>query len=114
MRRSVEEINAFLRSRIPFDDVRVCYHDDPDDCGCRKPKPGMLLAAAQDLNISLNRSFAVGDRWRDIEAGRRAGCRTVLIDGGYAEPRPSGMDFTTHSISLAVDWILQFAAARWR
>ncbi len=109
-RRSVEEINAFLRSRIPLDDVRVCYHDDPDGCDCRKPKPGMLLAAARDLNISLNRSFAVGDRWRDIEAGRRAGCRTVLIDHGYAEPPPSSMDFTTQTLSSAVDWILKFAA----
>jgi D-glycero-D-manno-heptose 1,7-bisphosphate phosphatase len=110
-RRTVEEINDFLRRRIPFDSVRVCYHDDPDGCDCRKPKPGMLLAAAQELNISLNRSFVVGDRWRDIEAGRRAGCRTVLIDYGYAEPHPSGMDFTTHTLSSAVDWILKFGAA---
>ncbi len=108
-RRSVEEINDFLRSRIPLDDVRVCYHDDSDDCDCRKPKPGMLLAAARDLDISLDRSFVVGDLWRDIEAGRRAGCRTILIDYGYAEPHPSGMDFTTHELSSAVEWILKFA-----
>ncbi len=50
-RRSVEEINDFLRSRLPLDDVRVCYHDDPDGCDCRKPKLAMLLAAARDLNI---------------------------------------------------------------
>lgn len=108
-RRTVEEINDFLRSRILLDDVRVCYHDDPDGCDCRKPKPGMLLAAARDFNISLNRSFVVGDRWRDIEAGRRAGCPTVLIDYGYAEQHPSGMDFTTHTLSSAVDWILKSA-----
>jgi D-glycero-D-manno-heptose 1,7-bisphosphate phosphatase len=66
----------------------------------------MLLAAARDLNISLNRSFVIGDRWRDIEAGRRAGCRTVLIDHGYAEFRPLDMDFKTHSLALAVEWIL--------
>src|SRR2546425_1008767 len=110
-RQVVEEINDFVRSRIPLDDVRACYHDDRDGCDCRKPKPGMLLAAARDLNISLNRSFVVGDRWRDIEAGRRAGCRTVLIDYGYAEPHPSGMDFTTHALPSAVDWILKVAAA---
>jgi D-glycero-D-manno-heptose 1,7-bisphosphate phosphatase len=110
--RSVEEINDFLRSRLSLDDVRVCYHDDPDGCYCRKPKPGMLLAAARDLDISLNRSFLVGDRWKDIEAGRRAGCRTVLIDYGYAEPHPSGMDFTTDALSSAVDWIL--LAATWK
>jgi D-glycero-D-manno-heptose 1,7-bisphosphate phosphatase len=106
-RKSVEEINDFLRSRILLDDVRVCYHDDLDGCDCRKPKPGMLLAAAQDWSIDLSRSLIVGDRWRDIEAGRRAGCRTVLIDHGYAELRPSGMDFATQSLSSAVDWILK-------
>jgi D-glycero-D-manno-heptose 1,7-bisphosphate phosphatase len=105
-RQSVEEINDFLRSRIRLDDVRVCYHDDPDGCDCRKPKPGMLLTVARDLDIDLSRSFAVGDRWRDIEAGRRAGCRTILIDHGYAEPRPSGMDFETDSLPSAVEWIL--------
>ncbi len=106
-RKSVDEINDFLRSRIPLDDVRVCYHDDPDGCDCRKPKPGLLLAAARDLTIDLRRSFVIGDRWRDIEAGRRAGCKTILIDHRYAEPRPSGMDYATHSLPSAVEWILQ-------
>jgi D-glycero-D-manno-heptose 1,7-bisphosphate phosphatase len=105
-RQTVEEINDFLRSRIRLDDVRVCYHDDPDGCDCRKPKPGLLLSAARDLNIDLTRSFLVGDRWKDIEAGRRAGCRTVLIDYGYAESRPLGMDFETDSLQSAVEWIL--------
>src|SRR2546425_2161742 len=52
-RRSVEEINDFLCSRLRLDDVRVCYHDDADGCDCRKPKPGLLLSAARDLNIDL-------------------------------------------------------------
>lgn len=110
-RQSVEEINDFLRSRIPLHDVRVCFHDDPDGCDCRKPKPGMLLSAARDWNIDLSRSFLVGDRWRDIEAGRRAGCRTILIDHGYAEPRPSDADFETRSLPSAVEWILSVAGA---
>jgi D-glycero-D-manno-heptose 1,7-bisphosphate phosphatase len=105
-RRAVEEINEFLRSRIPLDDIRVCYHDDLDGCDCRKPKPGMLLAAARDLNIDLHRSFLIGDRWRDIEAGCRAGCRTGFIDHQYLEPKPRGADFTAASLPLAVDWLL--------
>jgi D-glycero-D-manno-heptose 1,7-bisphosphate phosphatase len=108
-RESIEAIHAFLRNSIRLDDIRICYHDDRDGCDCRKPKPGMLLASAQDLHIDLSRSFIIGDRWRDIEAGRRAGCRTVLIDYGYAEPRPSGMDFATQSLSSAVEWILKFS-----
>jgi len=105
-RRAVEEINDFLRKRIRLDDVRVCYHDDEDGCDCRKPKPGMLLAAARDWGIDLGRSFMIGDRWRDIEAGRRAGCRTVFIKRGYAEPDPPHFDFEADSLETAVTWLL--------
>ena len=56
---------------------------------CRKPAPGLLFDAADDLGLDLGRSFMVGDRWRDVEAGRRAGCRTVLIDRQLLRtPRP--------------------------
>ena len=81
----VEGINAALAERLPVDEIRVCYHDDADGCGCRKPEPGLLLQApAHDLG----RSVMVGDRWRDVEAGRRAGVRaTVLIERGYDELR---------------------------
>lgn len=86
-REIVEAMNAVLRETLKIDDVRVCYHTDTDDCDCRKPRPGMILAAAKDWNIDLGRSFLVGDRWRDMEAGHAAGCRTILIDYGYDEPR---------------------------
>jgi D-glycero-D-manno-heptose 1,7-bisphosphate phosphatase len=105
-RHSVEEINDLLRSLIPLDDIRICYHDDADGCDCRKPKPGMLLSAARDWDIDPGRSFLVGDRWRDIEAGRRAGCRTIFINHGYAESQPPDTDFETRSLLLAVEWIL--------
>ncbi len=104
-RDAVEAIHHLLRRQLPIDDIRVCYHDDAEGCACRKPKPGMLLAAAQDFGIDLARSFMVGDRWRDIEAGRRAGCRTVFIDYRYAEPRPEAFDFATDSLLSAGDWI---------
>jgi D-glycero-D-manno-heptose 1,7-bisphosphate phosphatase len=105
-REVVEAIHDCLRRRLPLDDIRVCYHDDADGCACRKPKPGMLLAAARDWGIDLARSVMVGDRWRDIEAGRRAGCRTVFIDYGYVEPRPEDADFETDSLLSAAEWIL--------
>jgi D-glycero-D-manno-heptose 1,7-bisphosphate phosphatase len=53
------------------------------NCGCRKPKPGMLLRAADDLGLDLSRSWMVGDILDDIEAGHRAGCRAVLIENGH-------------------------------
>lgn len=105
-RETVEVIHDLMRSRIPLDDIRVCYHDDADACACRKPKPGMLLQAARDWSIDLARSVMVGDRWRDVEAGRRAGCATVFIDNGYAEPRPESVDFVTDSLWAAGQWIV--------
>jgi len=105
-RDAVEAIHEFLRARLPLDEVRVCYHDDAEGCNCRKPKPGMLLEAARDRGVDLARSFMVGDRWRDIEAGRRAGCKTVFIDYGYDELRPEEMDFKADSLLSAAKWIL--------
>jgi GDP-mannose 4,6-dehydratase len=111
-RDAVEAIHNYLRRQLPLDDIRVCYHDDDAGCECRKPKPGMLLAAAREWGIDLGRSFMVGDRWRDIEAGRRAGCRTVFIDYGYDEPRPDAMDFETDSLPSAAEWILRAAGLK--
>ena len=103
----VEAINDALRRQIPIDDIRVCYHDDADDCACRKPRPGLLLGAASVWEIDLTNSFMVGDRWKDIEAGRRAGCRTVLINCAYAEAERSRPDFKAASMPEAADWILE-------
>jgi D-glycero-D-manno-heptose 1,7-bisphosphate phosphatase len=66
----------------------------------------MLLDAARSLGLDLRNSIMVGDRWRDIEAGARAGCRTVFIDRGYLERRPVAPDKVTTDLSSAVDWIL--------
>jgi len=105
-RASIEAIHAALRAALPLSDIRVCYHDDADACRCRKPAAGMLLDAARDAGIDLSASFMVGDRWRDVEAGRRAGCKTVFIDYGYAEPEPVDFDFKTTSLAASVEWIL--------
>jgi len=95
-----------LRDQISPDAIMICYHDDRDRCTCRKPKPGMLESAANELNLDLSRSFMVGDRWRDIEAGKRAGCRTVFIDLGYSERQPEQPDATVENLTEAVTWIL--------
>jgi len=101
----VHEINRELRKRVEVAAVYVCFHDDADGCRCRKPAPGLLLDAAQDLGLDLSRSFMVGDRWRDVEAGRRAGCRTVYIDRRYSEGSPQDADMVTTSLADAVSWI---------
>lgn len=103
----VEAINARLREQVVLDDLLTCYEDGPD-APRRKPNPGMLLEAAAAWGIDLTGSFLVGDRWSDVEAGRRAGTRTVFLDYGYAERRPDPpADLTTSSLLAATDWILQ-------
>jgi D-sedoheptulose 7-phosphate isomerase len=106
-REGVEAIHQALASSLPIDDIFVCYHDDADHCACRKPNSGMLLDARRKHNIDLSRSFMVGDRWRDIDAGHAAGCKTVLIDYGYHERKPAQPpEATVRSLREAADWIL--------
>ena len=89
-----------------LDEVCVCPHDDADACACRKPKPGLLLDAAKRWKIDLAKSFMIGDRWRDIEAGQAAGCRTVFVDYGYAERRPDAPDIVAPSLAAVVPDII--------
>lgn len=85
----VEDFHKELLEALRLDFIGVCYHIDQDQCLCRKPKPGLLLEAARQLNIDLSKSFMVGDRWRDIDAGHNAGCKTIFLDHGYTERAPS-------------------------
>jgi D-glycero-D-manno-heptose 1,7-bisphosphate phosphatase len=103
---AVRRINDALLMTLPLDEVIVCPHDDADGCACRKPKPGMLVDAAQRRGIDLSASFMVGDRWRDVEAGVRAGCRTVFVDRGYDE-RSVQPDATVSDLGEAAVWILE-------
>jgi len=107
-RQVVEQIHAALGHALPLDGFYACYHDDGDRCECRKPKPGLLLAAAEEHGVTLRESYLIGDRWRDIEAGQRAGCRTAWLDSGYTERGPSTpADVRVSSLAEAVAWILR-------
>jgi D-glycero-D-manno-heptose 1,7-bisphosphate phosphatase len=105
-RKIVEAMHERIRSTLPVDDIKVCYHIDRDDCLCRKPKPGMLLEAAHEWTLDLDRSFLVGDRWRDIEAGKAANCKTILIQSDYQEKRPESPDAIVGSLLEASMLIL--------
>jgi D-glycero-D-manno-heptose 1,7-bisphosphate phosphatase len=108
-REVVEAIHARMAARLPVDRVEVCFHpgQGASDCDCRKPKPGMLLRAAHELNIDLSRSWMVGDRWRDVDCGHAAGCKTVFIDRGYAEALKQKPDFLARHLGEAADIILR-------
>jgi len=106
-REAVESIHQALTSSLPIEDIFVCYHDDSDHCACRKPNPGLLFEAQRKHNLDLSRSFVVGDRWRDIDAGHNAGCKTILIDYGYKERKPAQPpEATVRSLREAADWII--------
>lgn len=106
-RSDVDAIHHELHRRLCIDDILTCPHDDADGCGCRKPAPGLLHEAARRWGIDLRRSVMVGDRWRDIEAGRRAGCATVLVDRGYDERPAADPDLVVDALRAAVPWILK-------
>jgi D-glycero-D-manno-heptose 1,7-bisphosphate phosphatase len=86
----VTRIHEFLFSTLVLDEIYVCPHDDADKCECRKPKPGMILAAARRFDIDLKESYVVGDRWRDISAGQACDCECYFIDYQYPERQPTG------------------------
>ena len=104
---TVEAINQFLKDSLPIDDIFTCYHDDMEDCNCRKPKPGNILKAADQHNINIPSSFMIGDRWRDIKAGESAGCKTFFIDYSYQEKQPESYDYKVKSLYEAAKIILE-------
>ena len=108
----LDRMHEMLRQAVAVDAIYVCCHDDADGCDCRKPKPGLLLRAAEEWRINLNNSFVLGDSWKDIMAGRAAACTTLLvkIEGQvYSGPAP---DFAASDLSEAVRIVLSRAGSR--
>jgi D-glycero-D-manno-heptose 1,7-bisphosphate phosphatase len=102
----VEDMNRSIAASLGITSVHVCFHDGRTPCQCRKPEPGMLMDAAQEFGIDLGRSVMVGDRSSDIEAGIRAGCRTVFIEWGQSEVPRQAAHHTAPSLYAALGWIL--------
>ena len=97
-RQVVESFHSTILKGLPLEKIYVCYHDDRDGCACRKPRPGMLLEASREYGLNLAESWLVGDRWKDIDAGHAAGCRTVFLDYDYDECLNSPPDYTIRCI----------------
>jgi D-glycero-D-manno-heptose 1,7-bisphosphate phosphatase len=87
---------ALAQSEARIDAWYFCPHLPGADCPCRKPRPGMLLAAAKDLDLDLGRSVLVGDKISDLEAARAVGCRTVLVRTGYGHEVEAELGATNH------------------
>ena len=104
-RAGVDAIHEWMRRHLPLTAICVCFHDDADLCACRKPKPGLLVAAAVDYEIQLERSFMIGDRWRDIGAGKAAGCTAILVNR-FPETLKVDPDVELADLAAAASWIL--------
>lgn len=104
-RQTSEAMHGLIRTNLPVDDIFVCPHDDSDNCHCRKPKSGLLTDAAGKWDIDLNSSFLIGDRWKDVQAGKNAGCFTILLDCPYN--RDVGADRRVRDILSALEIIKQ-------
>jgi histidinol-phosphate phosphatase family protein len=104
-----EVVRQLAQSQVALDASYYCFHAPWSQCPCRKPSPGLILRAAEDLRVDLRRSFMVGDRASDVEAGRRAGCGTVLLSRPGSPSAPgepdrvaSGwMELVKHILGLA-------------
>ena len=110
-REVIEAMHEKLRATVPsLDEVDVCFHAGEnfgEPCECRKPRPGMLRRAALTHGIDLERSFLIGDRWRDVDCAHAAGCRAIFIDHGYREPLREKPEFTVKTFREAVATILE-------
>jgi D-glycero-D-manno-heptose 1,7-bisphosphate phosphatase len=112
-REAVEAMHAKLQAELPLDDIFVCYHVDADACCCRKPAPGLLEQASARYGLDMPSCYIVGDRWRDVDAGHRAGCRAILIDYGYRERAPEKEPAArVYSLRDAAQWILRPGQSR--
>lgn len=105
---NLDATTAKLRQSLPLlDDIFYCMSGD-SNTACYKPNPGLLIEAATKYNIDIAQSYMIGDRWRDVGAGKNAGCKkTLWINRHYTEADPNPpADFTASSLTEAVDWLL--------
>ena len=112
-REAVEAMNLKMQSALPLlDRVEICYHAGErygQPCDCRKPRPGLILRAAAELNIDPKKSYVIGDRWRDVDCARATGCRAIFIQRGYKETLREAPDFTVANFNDAVSAVLRDA-----
>jgi D-glycero-D-manno-heptose 1,7-bisphosphate phosphatase len=116
----VHAVNELMAQQLAekgakIDAIYYCPHTSAENCGCRKPRTGMMDRAALEHALDLRRSFVVGDRYGDVELARNAHARGVLVRTGYGEGElawheakwPSQPDFVAEDLTLAADWILR-------
>ena len=95
----VDNINNFLKEHLELDLIKVVYKTESEEPDRYKPAPGMIFEARDELNLDLVNSFIVGDRWRDIDAGKNANCKSILLKSQAIESIKSKPDFEIESLA---------------
>ncbi len=110
----LEQIHDGIREIFSFDGIYYCPHHPDEDCPCRKPKPKMVLDAADKFRIDRGKSYVIGDALGDLEMGRRAGCKSILVLTGKGKETETllagsglSVEFIAESILEAAKWIVQ-------
>ena len=103
---TVKKMNDIVLNELPIDEIMVCSHIDSDNCNCRKPKPGMIISLAKKRGINLCHSFLIGDNWKDIESGKAAGCRTILLDKFYNKSVKA--DYRVKNLTMSVEVVKSY------
>ena len=99
---TVSEMHKIIYEELAIDDIFVCFHNDKDNCFCRKPKPGLVYEAEKKWGIDTDNSFLIGDRWRDIDLASTLGIKSFFIDYNYNEPKPKNYNHKVSSLKEAV------------
>jgi D-glycero-D-manno-heptose 1,7-bisphosphate phosphatase len=103
--RIVNEFHQELLSKRMVNAIKMCPHDDADNCACRKPRPGMIIDHQKEMGVDLSRSFVIGDTWKDVNAGAAAGVCTILLRREYSgDAQP---DYELSTLTEAVDLVLR-------
>jgi D-glycero-D-manno-heptose 1,7-bisphosphate phosphatase len=105
-------INLLIYQTLPVKEILVCPHSHEDLCSCRKPSAKMISDAANSYNIDLKNSWLIGDRWKDIDCGFKAGCKTIFVDYNYDEILKEKPNFIVSSVSSAINIILEESKKR--
>ncbi len=104
-RAVVESFHTTILAELPIEKIYTCYHDDSDNCSCRKPRPGLIVDAHNEYSLNLPASWLIGDRWKDIDDGAAAGCHTVFLEYGYDEKLRTKPDYTISKLAQLVPLI---------
>lgn len=108
-RRELDLMHMVLRKRLPLDDILMCPHDEMDRCPCRKPQAGLLLEAAFQYKLDMDRCFVVSDKWQDAKAAHIAGCTSMLLKSRWNGT--GHVDFVLPDLDAIVTRILRLHAS---